>query len=51
MDMGALMAFYEEYGNVLAGNDPFSQYEEYEKMESRQAFLDELAIKHCGDVY
>lgn len=51
MDLGALMAYYEEYGRVLAGNNPLAQYEEYEKMESRNAFLDELAIKYCGDVY
>ena len=26
-------------------------FEEYERSESLDAFIDELAMKHCGDVY
>ena len=26
-------------------------YDEYERSESFDAYIDELAMKHCGDVY
>ena len=26
-------------------------YDEYERSESLDAYIDELAMKHCGDVY